>query len=61
MLMNTLINILQGFFIDIIYNELDLITRYLFLIKILLHKLTSLLRRVIVNINNPIISIILHK
>jgi len=59
--MNFLINVLHGFFIDIINDYFDLVIRYSFLLDIFLYKLASFVRRMVININNMVILIILHK
>jgi len=59
--MNFLINVLHGFFIDIINDYFNFISRYPFLLDIFLYKLASFVRRMVININNMVILIILHK
>ena len=54
-------NVLHGFFVDVVDDNFDFVLWNLLLLKVLLNKLTCFVRRVIIDVHNVIVLVVLHE
>ena len=60
-LMYAFVNVLKGLFINRVYNNLNLILGYLLLLYVLSNKVSRFLWGIIIDVDDPIVFIVLHK
>ena len=54
-------NVLHGFFVDVVDDNFDFVLWNLFLLKVLLNKLTCFVRRVIIDVHDVVVLVVLHE
>jgi hypothetical protein len=55
------VNVLHGFFVDFIDDDFDFVLRNLLLLKVFLNELACFVRRVIIDVNDVVILVVLHE
>ena len=55
------VNVLHGFFVDFIDDDFDFVLRNLLLLKVLLNELACFVRRVIIDVHDVVILVVLHE
>ena len=61
MLMDSHVKIVHGFFVFFVYNDFNVFLRDFSFLNVFVDEFSSLVRRAVVNVNNVVIVVILHK